>query len=57
MNFNTTRFIARGGEFAYTAPTLELLEIAVERGFGASDDPDSPDYGYDGENGNDNGDY
>lgn len=57
MNTQPIKSTPRGGEFAYTAPALEVLEIAIERGFGASDeDEDSADTGYDGE-GNDNGEY
>lgn len=57
MHTNPIKTTLRGGDSAYSAPTLELLEIAVERGFGASDEnEDSADYGYDGE-GNDNGEY
>lgn len=33
-----------GGEFDYSAPTLEILSVTVEQGFAASD-PSWEDYG------------
>ncbi|MDE6623792.1 MAG: hypothetical protein K2K30_05315 [Alistipes sp.] len=47
MNTKPIKFTPRGGEFAYAAPTLEVLEIAIERGFTLSRDPEeieNPDY-------------
>ncbi len=49
---------ARGGEFShpYSAPVIEVMDIAVEKGFGDSDYPlNYPDYNTVEEN--NNGDY
>lgn len=40
MYTNPIKTTLRGGDSAYSAPTLELFEIAVERGFELSPDPE-----------------
>lgn len=56
MNRESLNFeeIARGGE--YCPPTIEMFDISVERGFGASDEPNWGDGDLDGEAPNDWGD-
>ena len=42
----------RGGEFDYSAPTLEILSVTVEQGFAATS-PSWEDYGDYGDPGDD----
>lgn len=42
----------RGGEFDYSAPTLEILSVTVEQGFAATS-PSWEDYGEYGDPGDD----
>lgn len=46
----------RGGEFDYSAPTLEILSVTVEQGFAATS-PSWEDYGDYGDPGKDLYDY